>query len=146
MSYESDDYGVKVDAAQWKVNSENVMHRLAGDLSEATGLPLRERHSDMRGGVYYRGEEKEEGKSRLTLMLVPNYVPADDDWIELDHKEYAVLIELFGYSSKRVAVFRKAITESVSLNAILLRRTIGDEDGRDRVLFSLKNEADGESR
>ncbi|MEO3429723.1 hypothetical protein AAFN88_12735 [Pelagibius sp. CAU 1746] len=146
MTYEADAYGIHAEPAGLDAGYEPVLHRLAGILSKATGVALEERHSDVWGGVYYRGEANgAEGKD-VSIMLTVNFTPAEDDWLEPDYKEYAVLIKLFGKSARRVAECRKAIAEASELGAVLLRRTRASPNPRDEILFSLKDEAGGGSR
>ncbi|MEO3429722.1 hypothetical protein AAFN88_12730 [Pelagibius sp. CAU 1746] len=146
MTYEADAYGIYAEPAGLDAGYEPVLHRLAGILSKATGVDLYERHSDVWGGVYYRGEEEGEAGDDISFMLTVNFTPAEDDWLEPDYKEYAVLIKLFGESLKRVAECRQAIAEASGLGAVLLRRTKGRENQRGEVLFSLKDEPGGGSR
>ena len=146
MTYEADEYGIQAEPANSDVGYEPVLHHLAGILSKATGVDLYERHSDAWGGTYYRGEEEGAVGDDISFMLTVNFTPAEDDWLEPDYKEYAILITLFGKSVKRVAECRKAIAEASGLGAVLLRRTKGRENRRGEVLFSLKGETGIESR
>ena len=145
MTYEADEYGVRAASDGSDAGYEPVLRRLAAILSEASGVALYERHSDAWGGTYYRGEEEGATGYDLSLMLTVNYTPAEDDWLEPDYKEYAVLIKMFGESAKRVAECRKVIAEASGLGAVLLRRTRESPNPRDDILYSLKAEPGGES-
>ena len=146
MTFEADVYGIRAEPASPDVGYEPVLHRLAAILFEASGVALYERHSDVWGGTYYRGEEEGETGDDIYFMLTVNFTPAEDDWLEPDYKEYAIRLKLYGESAKRVAECRKAIAEASGLGAVLLRRTKGRENQRAEVLFCLKGESSGESR
>lgn len=141
MEEYSDDFGITVDEIAWKNDYEKVVDGLAAYLEQATGIALAGWDSPARGGVAFNARQKYEDGHRILVSLRPNYVPESGDWGSEDHKEFAVIANVYGSNPDQVDELRKAILASKELGATLLRRAIVRPNQRSEVIFSLKNNA-----